>query len=260
MRAVKLSSIRYNNLISLNIVSFKQHYSIKMRVNKPQQTLVQILRVVIVTMLFFNFNSLFGKEYDLNHSSLQTQADSLLITKIHHCGWLISWAGGTPTFGGNGVMFSTFYSQTLSRTTNIELGLHYLSSARALPSIGINGMNPLPTSLFRLYSISWTGDITYFWQPFADNLGLGIGPAIQWWQRMDNPQDIQRTQLFEMRLTETFALGGNLKIEYAIPLTKAMDIGIRGQIHGFLLPVVTGGFDVPSTGSGSFGVFLRGNW
>jgi hypothetical protein len=232
----------------------------KMVTSKTRQIIIQILRVIIITLLYVNPDNVFGKEIYLEHTHLQTQPDSMPTTKTHHCGWLISWAGGTPTFGGNGVMFSTFYSHTLSRTTKIELGLHYLGSAQALPPIGVNGMNPPSTSLFRLYSTSWTGDITYFWQPFSDNFGIGIGPAMQWWQRMDNPFDIQRTGLSEMHLVQTFALGGNFKIEYAFPLSKVMDIGLRGQIHFFLPPASTGGFDNPSTGSAGIGIFLRGNW
>jgi hypothetical protein len=202
---------------------------------------------------------------NLKDSSIQESEMSNVSSKSNYAGWLISWAGGTATLGRDGVMFSTFYAHSLSKIMHIETGLHYLAYSALYPPLrfGINSMMMPNRSEFdslRIYSIAWMHDVTIFFQPFGNNFSIGIGPALEWRRQMEATFNIFGSVPSESHLRETVALGGNFKVEYFIPIKQNLDIGIRGQLHLFLAPATTGGFNFPTTGAGSLGFFFRGRW
>jgi hypothetical protein len=178
----------------------------------------------------------------------------------HHAGVGLSWAGGTPTLGGDGIMFSGLYAYSLTPMLDMETSLNYLG--RAEVSLLSSGQN------WGFLSSSWTGDVTFMARLFdaSDRFRIGIGPSVQWhgFTRGSTLSTDQNgvTTREPIQFYETTSLGANLKVEYLIPLSQKLDLGLRGQIHAFSRPFsgptyITG---ASYTGSVGIGIFIRGNW
>lgn len=173
----------------------------------------------------------------------------------HHVGMGLSFAGGTPTLGGNGAMLSALYGYAITPMIEAEFSVNYLGRTNA------------STVQSTRFANGWTGDMTFMFRLFdaSDRFCIGFGPSLLWQgftggsgfstdpngAAMRNP----------LQTFESMSLGGNLKLEYLFPLSQKMDLGFRGQVHLALEPF-SGTSYVPNSVSGSagIGIFLRGGW
>lgn len=213
---------------------------------------------VVCCMLLASQFGLFAQEKTSSNSESGMPSATPFLR--HHAGMGLSWAGGTPTLGGDGIMFSGLYAYSLTQMVDMEMSLNYLGRTEwSLLSSG--------QSWGRLSS-SWTGDATFMFRLFdaSDCFRIGVGPSVQWhgFTRGASSSTDQNgvTTRQPIQLYETTALGANLKLEYLIPISQKLDLGLRGQIHAFSAPFsgpphVSGG---SYTGSAAIGIFVRGNW
>ncbi len=172
----------------------------------------------------------------------------------HHAGMGLSFAGGTPTLGGSGAMFTALYAYSVSPMIDVETSLNYMSRTDGKEQQG-------------RFSNAWIGDATVMFRLFdpSDRFRIGLGASYMQHTftsgsgtSTDQNGVVTRTP---MQVYESGALGLNLKLEYLIPLSQKLDLGLRGQIHAFSQPF-SGQTYIPGGlgGSAGIGFFVRGNW
>ncbi|MCU0426802.1 MAG: hypothetical protein MUF71_14380 [Candidatus Kapabacteria bacterium] len=197
----------------------------------------------------------------LQRSSAQESAPSSPANKEpvpflrHHVGMGLSFAGGTPTLGGNGAMLSALYGYSITPMIEAEFSLNYLGRTNSPSVQGTHFAN------------GWTGDITFMFRLFdaSDRFRIGIGPSLLWQGFTggggSSTDPNGTTHFTPMQAYESTSLGGNLKVEYSFPLSQKMDLGLRGQIHLATEPF-SGVPYMPNSVSGSagIGIFVRGGW
>lgn len=172
----------------------------------------------------------------------------------HHAGVGLSFAGGTPTLGGNGAMFSALYAYSLSPMLDVETSLNYIGRTNG----GEQDMR---------FSNAWIGDATLMFRLFDASDRFRIGGGVSFMQHSfaggsststDPNGVVTRTP---MQIYDSGSLGAHLKFEYLIPLGQKLDIGLRGQVHAFSTPFSGATYMSGSLGgSAGIGFFVRGNW
>ncbi len=218
--------------------------------SKRYRSVVCAIFTVLLGSTFAFFSSIgaaFGQE------KLVSDKESITFLR-HHAGIGLSFAGGTPTLGGNGAMFSALYAYSLSPMLDIEASLNYLGRTNG----GEQDMR---------FSNAWIGDATLMFRLFDASDRFRIGAGVSFMQHSfaggsststDQNGVVTRTP---MQIYDSGSLGAHLKFEYLIPLSQKLDFGLRGQIHAFSTPF-SGTTYMPGSlgGSAGIGFFVRGNW
>lgn len=217
--------------------------------NHCRNVLCALSTVLLVsTVAFF---SLTGRAFA--QEKLVSDKESLPFFR-HHAGIGLSFAGGTPTLGGNGAMFSALYAYSISPMLDIETSLNYMGRTNG----GEQDMR---------FSNAWIGDATLMFRLFDASDRFRIGAGASFMQHSfaggsssstDQNGVVTRTP---MQIYDSGSLGVHLKFEYLIPLSQKLDIGFRGQIHAFSTPF-SGTTYMPGSlgGSAGIGFIVRGNW
>jgi hypothetical protein len=195
----------------------------------------------------------------------------------HHAGWGVSWVEGDATLGRDEGEFllSTFYGYSLSKNTTIELSLQYLPVQRFYSIRELSSPNDSLTTGFT--SLSFYSDVSFFAENFSTadfwkslRIGGGISLRTTTMMLMPNAHIVNfanpnvpfvKGVYRDVRYSQRFNAGFNLKAEYSFPLSKALELTVRGQLH--LLPIrinTNNTFGSATVGSLSLGGFLRFNW
>jgi hypothetical protein len=177
----------------------------------------------------------------------------------HYVGIGISYAAGRATFGRPEAMISALYGHTFTHEYGLEIGLHYLAGRMFNYGLTYNGISTLGVRT------SWTADATfmlYGQEGFLKNFSFGIGPSIRTITSITTglvtllnvPDNTHWFATYETALD----LGGNVKLDYMLPIDEQVECAFRIQYHQFLFPSI-GYHIVTSSGSGSasIGAFLR---
>lgn len=176
----------------------------------------------------------------------------------HHAGWIFSYAAGTPTTGREAMMISTMYAYSLEDWCDIEASVHYLGRSWRGEFIGLG----------RLHTTSWTLEaapmVRLSKEGFFQAFRVGIGVSVQSLRYLENIRDFFDPTLEYAVYSNVVYVGGTFKLEYAIPVSNRIDIGIRGQLS--LYPLEFQGIhqtipaNIYSVGFAGLGVFARFNW
>lgn len=177
--------------------------------------------------------------------------------KLHHAGWAFAYAAGTASSGLEAMMISSMYSYSVESWWDIEASIHYLGR-----SIRSDFLGPL-----RSYGSSWTIDETFMFTPFfhgeRNAIRLGIGPSIQLLQRINNIKDFSNPPIEQVLYGNVMLIGGTFKVEYQIPLSAQVDVGVRGQLNIYAseyLGLLTFFTQEQRVYFGGIGIFIRFNW
>lgn len=221
---------------------------------------------LFIGLLLFIPSMLSAQQSNLFTSSgSNTQNNDTVKIHNHHAGWAFSYAAGTPTAGREALMISTIYSYSIEKWWDLEASLHYLGRSINAITVTVNGAPPVP---FRFHATSWTFEATPmfhlaqtgFFQPFR----LGLGISLHSLTVLNNGRDFVEPDLIYHFYSNAVYVGGTFKLEYNIPLSQRVDIGIRGQLS--LYPAEFQGINqlvaanVNSVGFGGLGIFARFNW
>lgn len=178
--------------------------------------------------------------------------------RLHHAGWAFSYAAGTATTGREAMMISTMYSYTLEDWCDIEASIHYTGRSWRGDFMGTS----------RIHATSWAFEATPmirlsnsgFLQPFR----IGLGVSIHSMKYLSTARDLFNQSLEFAIYSDATYVGGTFKVEYVIPLSSRVDIGVRGQLS--LYPLEFQGLHQTIPGNiflislGSLGAFARFNW
>jgi hypothetical protein len=160
-------------------------------------------------------------------------------------------------------MFSAMYSHKFTPFLEVEAAIHF--TGRGSQERGVLGGS---------MSSVQTGDISAMFTPFAGsgNIGLErlrIGGGISLQNRAFVGTGILSTGQGQWGVRDIFSsyqkLGATVKLDYIIPLSTNVELGIRAQAHVFPIPPITQSLNVPLAQiplmpTISLGGFLRFGW
>jgi hypothetical protein len=164
------------------------------------------------------------------------------------------------------LLLTAMYSRTIGQGLDLELSVQHTAGSRfsrydiVSPNIDI-----VPSKVLRTdYDLSFwnltTADATVLFSPWTSGFRFGIGATLQ--NRQYGSANTLQVPSNQPPSTyyygERLVLGGNLKIDYVVPLSKTLDIGLRTQAH-ILLFRLTGDDSVKvfADGTASASVFFR---
>lgn len=174
---------------------------------------------------------------------------------------------------GSSALLSAMYTRSILQGVELELSFQHSALSRAFGDPPTQSSLPDYSIYFRNYStIDGTVLLAPFSNGFLAGFRFGAGATFQF-----REQGSVRTVPVSLRLLPDslaavlrtypptsyayrngLVFGGHLKIDYVIPLSKMIDIGIRTQAHVLLLRL-TGDDPVKvfADGTGSASIFLR---
>lgn len=164
------------------------------------------------------------------------------------------------------LLLSALYSRTILQGLDLEFSVQHTAGSRfsrydpVSPNIDIVPPLVLRTDYDMSFWNLTTADATVLFSPWTSGFRFGIGATLQNRQYGSaNTLQIPSNQPPSIYYyQERLVLGGNLKIDYVIPLSKTLDIGLRTQAH-LLLFRLTGddAVKVFADGTASASLFLR---
>lgn len=175
-----------------------------------------------------------------------------------YAGWTFSYAAGNPSLGRPALMTSIICGYKVEPWYDVEIGIHHLGLGIREPLGGIFG------DTLRAYSNSFTFDVLMMIRPFSflPQFRIGIGPSLHWAVRMFPAIDPAILALNDVTMSEMAMVGGVLKVDYTVPLSKKLEIGLRGQINVFAKEFQ--GFNQSPVGAlygfAGVGAFLQFRW
>ena len=174
---------------------------------------------------------------------------------------------------GSSALLSAMYTRSILQGVELELSFQHSALSRAFGDPPTQSSLPDYSIYFRNYStIDGTVLLAPFSNGFLSGFRFGAGATFQF-----REQGSVRTVPVSLRLLPDslaavlrtypptsyayrngLVFGGHLKIDYVIPLSKMIDIGLRTQAHVLLLRL-TGDDPVKvfADGTGSASIFLR---
>lgn len=211
----------------------------------------------------------------------QTQDTSGIVTQS--AGWGVANTVGDASQYLNSLTISTFYAVRLGQVVEMAATLSFsdysLNGEDLFYNLNISSIIPTSTK-YSSFTHSLIGDISLILSPFAGDdwrrlrfhLGASVRRAGRISSRSSMSLDSSRRYSSET-YTKQVALGGHIAIEYLLPITSTVDIGVRLQAHAYLAPFWVEGENVlleylnvpgtsrygffPNGGAASLGAFLR---
>ncbi len=176
------------------------------------------------------------------------------------------------TSGGSSALLSATYTRSILQGVEMELSFQQSAYSVAFGSPPSQSSVSDYSIFFRNYStIDGTVMLAPFSSGFLSGFRFGAGATFQFrWQgtvgtalpslplRLDSLPALRTYPPSAYAYSNGLVFGGHLKIDYVIPLSKMVDIGLRTQGH-FLLLRLTGDDPVKvfADATGSASIFLR---
>jgi hypothetical protein len=194
---------------------------------KPQ-TLSHIVWIVIISVCCIN--PVAGQ-----------QTDTLRHRYNNYIGWGVSVGSGSAQQARLGLMYSTSYTRTLLDKISLDASLNVSQRDFHLNNI-------IPFSDVTYAHTAIFTDISLFYQLgqcSRSSLHIGLGASIQYQNAFFSsylPPQITMgfggpQNIFFQQIIDAYSLGGNLKLDYNIPVRDSnCEIGIRAQGHFFAVP------------------------
>jgi hypothetical protein len=214
--------------------------------------------MIRLTILIFFIPCLSFTQIKSDSTTYNNRDSSAYTNARHHAGWAFSYAAGTATTGREAMMISTMYAYTFEDWCDIEASLHYVGRSE-------NGQF---RGVVRLHATSWTLEATpmlrFFKEGFFRSVRVGVGVSIHSLKYLENAKNLADPTLEYAYYSNVVYVGGTFKLEYSVPVSNRIDVGVRGQLS--LYPLEFQGINqtIPanfySVGLGGLGVFARFNW
>lgn len=213
-----------------------------------------------------------------------SDVDSSLTEIFPHfsCGWRVSCALGDVTDYTIGSQLSTFADYRFSQFFGVNFSLNFLQSSFEEETIQYINVG-LPSRIIKMSldqnrsAFAVSGDCNIFFTPFANletngtkfRMGLGSSIRMSGMMKSSSSMNIITQNLeFSFNYTQQLSLGGNLSLEYTVPLSNIVDVGVHLQSFMFASPIYILGDKIPLSAFtplpffntvqvASFGAFLR---
>lgn len=159
----------------------------------------------------------------------------------NYIGWGISLGTSTVHYTRLGLMYSTSYTHRFSDDIALDAGV-------SITQQSYRTTRPFPYSDAQRSQVAIYGDATLMFtigRINASDLTIGIGPSIQYLDgfsssylhNFDPSLPVSPRNIFFQQIIDAYSLGGNLKIDYNIPIRDSnCEIVIRAQGHFFAVP------------------------
>lgn len=266
-----------------------------MRLRAKEQMFKGWAYSIIFFCLYWASSRLFAQSIEAipAWASAQQSEQGWDIPLMNHClSAGVSVVRSDVTAQNFGLMYSGLYSYRTSSRFAIEALVTILHHKRAFTNTFISqyaaGQN-IPLNFREEITLghSFSGNINAVFAPFANTssssgLQLGLGLSFRSAGVIISSNEIlnfidPKKQKFQFLYSFQTALGGNGFLEYIIPLSTTIDLGVRAQCQVFLpplsvvgdsiplntvldLPIVQEKVRQPALGSLGIGLFLRMNF
>ncbi len=185
---------------------------------------------------------------------VNTALEGNVVQRKNHVGIGVSYATGDAAFGRPEPMISALYSRSFTKDYGLELALHYLAGRIFNSGLTLNGVGTFAVRT------SWTADATFMLHGqdgILKNFSVGAGPSIRnltgiltgLVTLLDGTENTHIAAKYE----NLVALGGNVKLEYQLPIDEQVECALRLQYHQFASPFI-GYYLTTSWSSASLGV------
>ena len=228
------------------------------------------LRAAVLMLLVIVLNcAIYGQTPDSTDKQTQDTSD----TVTQSAGWGVANSIGDASQYLNGLTISTFYGVRLGHVVEVAATLSFsdysLNGGDLFYDLNISSTIPTIRK-YSSFTHSLIGDISLILSPFAGDdwrrlrfhLGASVRRAGRISSRSTMSLDSSRRYSSET-YTKQVALGGHIAIEYLLPITSTVDIGVRLQAHAYSAPFWVEGENVlleylNAPGTSRYGFFPHG--